>query len=142
VKQDKEARQAAAKRANALVRACYDRLCLEGFFVVRYNNQPIAHRVAGQLVGYRKLHGSPRGMPDLFAVMPGGRVLFVECKSGKGVVGPEQRDVMFRLTRLGALVLVAREIGQFDLELKAALGQNGRSPRLAAVADVGPIPGR
>jgi len=96
-------------RANSLVRGCVSAMKLHGLLAVRFNNQPIAQKVDGQLVGYRRLLG-PRGIPDIWAVAPGGRLLVSECKSGSGRLSIYQVEFMDKLDRVGALVMVARSV--------------------------------
>lgn len=48
-----------------------------------------------------KLLPSVSGLPDRMALMPGGRVIFVELKSSTGTVEPHQTVVHGKLRRLG-----------------------------------------
>lgn len=52
--------------------------------------------------------GSAKGVPDIAGVLKGGRALYIEIKTPKGVVSEYQQDFINRVTELGGLVFVAR----------------------------------
>lgn len=106
-------RSEAAARANALVRAAVDLLQLKRMMPVRFNNQPIAQKVRGVLVGYRSLNNR-RGIPDVWAICPGGRILLVECKHGVGRVSRDQEAFLDDCERSGALCLVIGDVRQLE----------------------------
>lgn len=69
--------------------------------------------------GWIALHGSMAhktyrtgGEPD-FTIMAETKVLFVECKSAKGKLSPEQVAMMFHMNRLGHILHVVRSFRGF-----------------------------
>lgn len=56
------------------------------------------------------------GVPDRIAVMPGGRIVFIEVKrpDGKGKVSKRQQRVGDQLRALGCTVLVADKMEDLD----------------------------
>ena len=57
------------------------------------------------------------GLPDRLAVLPGGRLLAIECKTATGRVAPKQQWWIDRLNTAGALAIVVRHIDQLRLVL-------------------------
>ena len=109
------------RRSNSLVRACLDLLTYRGCLAVRVNNQPIAQRVGNVLVGYRKLDRyQPRGLPDIWAIAPGGRIVLVECKSGSGRMSKDQLTFFAMANEKGALCLCIHSVGELDRVCKLA----------------------
>jgi hypothetical protein len=49
-----------------------------------------------------------KGWPDITAVLPGGKALFIEVKTKYGPVSPVQEVVIQRLRKQGAIAFVAR----------------------------------
>lgn len=49
-----------------------------------------------------------KGWPDITAILSGGKALMIECKSEKGKLRPEQKIMLDRLEKQGALTLIAR----------------------------------
>jgi len=68
----------------------------------------------------RWVQSAPKGHPDIAGVLPGGRALYVECKSGKGELRPEQVGMLEALTRQGALAVTVRTLDQLRSELRSA----------------------
>ena len=62
------------------------------------------------LQGKRVTSKARLGWPDITAVLPEGRALFIECKSTIGRVRPEQASMHKILEAQGAVVIVARSI--------------------------------
>jgi hypothetical protein len=54
-------------------------------------------------------YGIP-GAPDILGILPGGRLIAVECKVGRDRVREEQARWHARARELGALVVVARTV--------------------------------
>lgn len=55
------------------------------------------------------------GVPDRIAILPGGRILFIEVKKpGTGRLSPRQKRVGDLLRALGCTVLVADEMEDLD----------------------------
>jgi len=61
------------------------------------------------------------GMPDIAGVMPGGRFIGVEIKTGKSRLSKQQRAWKKRCIEVGGLYLTIRSIEQLDRELDAEL---------------------
>lgn len=56
-----------------------------------------------------------RGVPDILACWPPtGRLVAVEVKTGAGRLTPEQAQELNRLTRSGAVCIVARDVEQVE----------------------------
>lgn len=53
------------------------------------------------------------GTPDFVVAMPGGRTVWVEAKSAKGKLSPEQRAWMAALVRVGHTAHVVRSMQEF-----------------------------
>lgn len=61
----------------------------------------------------------PEGWPDVTAVIPvTGRIWVIEVKTEDGEVRPAQEDRLLELTASGALVTLARSVGDVSDELK------------------------
>lgn len=54
--------------------------------------------------------GLPPGTPDLLAVLPGGRTAWIEVKTPRGAVRPEQARFLRRLQGMGHAAGVARSL--------------------------------
>ncbi len=50
------------------------------------------------------------GQPDIMAILPGGRFLGIEVKTGSGRQSPEQRNWQARALAQGALYIVVRDL--------------------------------
>lgn len=81
-----------------------DYLKLAGYVVFRMN--------AGR--AKKNVTGAPAGTPDILAISPRGRHLWVEVKTEEGTVSQTQQAVIDELIRRGDSVIVARSVG--DLE--------------------------
>jgi hypothetical protein len=101
---------------SALVKACLDLLALRGVFAWRSNNAGIWD---AKKKAYR-FHGT-RGVPDILGCLPGGRLLAVEAKEGRGRLTEEQHCYLAHVNALGGLGLVVRSVG----ELIGALDEAG-----------------
>ena len=58
------------------------------------------------------------GVPDIAAPLPGGRTLWIEVKSGKGVVSDAQAAYHAKLRSRGHRVLIARTVRVVQDELE------------------------
>ncbi len=96
---------------NRLLSACCQYLPLRGWIVHQNANQPTYDAKAGcyRSQGKHKL----KGMPDLTAFKDG-RTVFVEVKTGKGKLNPDQKVCKTMLEAAGFTVILARSID--DLE--------------------------
>lgn len=74
-------------------------------------------------IGQRVIQMAPAGSPDIIGILPGGRFLGIECKMQREGLSIEQRKFCRRLQDNGALVFVARSVGDVERELKAVLGR-------------------
>ena len=54
-----------------------------------------------------------RGISDIIGVLPTGRFLAAEVKTGTGRLSPEQKEFLDRVRMNGGLALVVRDITQF-----------------------------
>jgi hypothetical protein len=63
--------------------------------------------------------GLRAGVPDL-AIVHRGRALFVELKSGRGVMSPAQRSMAQRLNYAGAAVCCCRSVEEVEAALREA----------------------
>jgi len=52
--------------------------------------------------------GVTPGFPDVTAILPDGRTVFIEMKAPKGTVSDEQEKLHAKLRAMGAVVVVAR----------------------------------
>ena len=58
--------------------------------------------------------GLPPGTPDLMVVLPGGRTAWVEVKTPRGAVRPEQARFLRRLREMGHAAGVARSVQEAE----------------------------
>lgn len=71
--------------------------------------------------GWLALHGSTAhrtrrtlGEPDFIVLLPGGRTLFVECKTATGKLTTEQQAVAAWIRKLGHVFVVVRSLAEFE----------------------------
>ncbi len=57
--------------------------------------------------------GRPPGEPDFIIAAPVGRVHWIECKSAKGKLRPEQASMQAHLGTLGHSMIVVRSMAEF-----------------------------
>jgi len=57
---------------------------------------------------YKFVSPGNNGVPDRIAVLPGGRIWFIELKADNGVVAPLQKWQLGKLTKLGANAIIIR----------------------------------
>lgn len=62
------------------------------------------------------------GEPDFVILLPGGRVLLVECKTRSGRLSEDQIEVMTRAALLQHRIHVVRSFSEFHSVLRTALG--------------------
>lgn len=67
-------------------------------------------KMGGQ--AYKFTSPARRGVPDRIVVLPGGRVMFVEVKSSRGVLSALQEIEISRLRDLGVRVEVVRSAAE------------------------------
>jgi hypothetical protein len=81
--------------------SCLEYLALKGIFAWR-NNSGAVKGPSGHLVRFGQ-----KGSPDILGILPGGRLLCVECKGSGGKLRPEQVDWLSEASLAGACVVVA-----------------------------------
>jgi hypothetical protein len=59
-----------------------------------------------------------KGSSDVLGVLPGGKILAVECKAEGGRLSPEQRQFLADIKALGGLALVVRGWRELDATLR------------------------
>jgi hypothetical protein len=103
----------AKRKPNAhteLVNATCDFLLDQGYFV--WQNKSMGtfnpYRKHFLKVGYS--HGRIKGVPDILGVLPDGRLLAIEIKTGTGRLNPEQRDFIKKAEFRGAIAFMARSL--------------------------------
>jgi len=67
-----------------------------------------------------RLYGNPKqhGMGDILGCLPPtGRMLLIDCKTGRAQLSPVQRKVHQQFTAAGALALVVRDVAQLETDL-------------------------
>ncbi len=57
--------------------------------------------------------GSYKGVSDIIAVWPGGRIVAIEVKSAKGVLSSDQNAFLIDIRMAGGITMVARSIDDF-----------------------------
>ncbi len=60
----------------------------------------------------KRFNAMPRGFADIMAVLPGGRVAFIECKVDKNKPSEDQERFIARMRSLGAYAGVARTVDE------------------------------
>lgn len=63
---------------------------------------------------YKFTSPNRRSVPDRLVLLPGGRVVFVECKSTTGKLTPGQSREILRLRYMGFPVFVVRSYEEVD----------------------------
>ena len=87
-----------------LVNACLLELSARG--VLAWSNRTGAHQIEDRFIRF-----GLKGSSDILAVVPPiGRLLAVECKTGKGRQRKEQRAFQRAVNRAGGLYVVARSV--------------------------------
>ena len=76
---------------------------------------------AVQIAPGRFMKFGKKGSSDILGILPGGRLLCVECKAPKnGRLSPEQKQFIEDVTKAGALAIVVRGWTELDKALRAA----------------------
>jgi len=91
------------------------------WFALRYGNRGAGLLASVPNEGKRspanaarlKQMGLRPGMPDLIVLAPGGRALFVELKTERGRLSPEQKRAHEAIERLGHAVRTVRSLDGF-----------------------------
>jgi len=86
---------------------------LEARQIYHWRNNCGAVQVApGRFIRFGK-----KGSSDILGILPGGRLLCVECKAEGGRLSPEQKIFLDEVRELGALALVVRGWWELDRAL-------------------------
>lgn len=83
--------------------------------------------------------GVTPGFPDVTAILPDGRTVYIEMKAPKGAVSDEQEKLHAKLRATGAIVVVARCIWTAQSALYEAGVVIPAAGRLKRAAPVGPL---
>jgi hypothetical protein len=108
---------------SALVQACLDLLKLRGILCWRAGNHGV--RRTDQTGRTFWTHKGLRGVSDILGVLPGGRILAIECKLPKAEVTEAQQWFLETVQALGGLAGVCRSVA----DLERLLGQNKNGGR-------------
>ena len=73
---------------------------------------------AVQIAPGRFMRFGKKGSSDILGILPGGRLLCVECKSKTGRLSPDQKAFLEEVKALGGLAVVARDWKELDQILK------------------------
>jgi hypothetical protein len=87
---------------------CLQYLEIRGIYHWR-NNTGAVQIAPGRFMRFGKV-----GSSDILGILPGGRLLCVECKAKGGRLSPEQKQFLDDVQELGALALVVQ--GWWELE--------------------------
>jgi hypothetical protein len=61
-----------------------------------------------------------KGSSDILGVLPGGKILAIECKAKGGRMSPEQRQFLAEIRNLGGMAIVAKSWTDIDQALREA----------------------
>jgi hypothetical protein len=61
-----------------------------------------------------------KGSSDILGVLPGGKIICIECKAGHGRLSPEQREFLEDIKNRGGLAIVAKSFRDIDKALRDA----------------------
>jgi hypothetical protein len=108
-----------------VVKACLQYLRLVGVFAWRQNQGAVKVTPAS---GPRRFFrfASAEGISDIIGVLPGGRLLAVECKREDGKVRESQERFLSAVRAKGGLALVVRSV----TELIAAIEGSDDAPQV------------
>ena len=60
----------------------------------------------------KRFNGMPAGFSDVMAVLPGGRVAFIEVKTENGKLSPQQEAFITKMQGQGAIAGVVRSVDE------------------------------
>jgi hypothetical protein len=112
----KPRREAVPRTSEAeVVRRVMEYLSLKDIPAYRINSGA-AHTASGGFVRF-----GAKGMSDIYAIGPGGRSVWIECKRPKGgVVSPYQREFIDRVNRHGGVAIIVTSLESLEIQLKEA----------------------
>ncbi len=99
-----------------LVRTCLQWLTLHGIFCWRSSNHAVRRVAKGR--EFYAFHGL-RGVSDVLAVAPGGRLICIEVKARSGKLRPDQALFLDEVNRRGGVGLVVRSLADLEAGLRA-----------------------
>lgn len=91
-----------------LVRAVLDALSARGYWNWRVNSG--ATVIKSAKYGDRFLSGAPKGSPDIFVVLRGGKLAGIECKTATGKQNPNQKAWEQKAAKHGVRYGIARSV--------------------------------
>ena len=92
-------------------------------FCWRQNVAPIPVARAGSIVGFRS--GGKSGISDIVAVLPPtGRGAFIEVKTGKDKLRPEQEGFKRNVTLMGAIYMEVKDFEDFQQQWEKLSTEN------------------
>jgi hypothetical protein len=98
-----------------VVRRVMEYLTLSGIPCYRMNNGAYCTE-GGGFVRF-----GAKGMSDIYAIGPGGRSVWIECKRPKGgVVSPYQREFIDCMNRHGGVAVIVTSLESLEIQLKEA----------------------
>lgn len=98
-------RRARVPLESEIQRSILTLLALRGVYARRINVGMIPVYRTGDSRGFRK--SEMTGISDIIGVLPGGRILCIECKRPGGKPTPAQREFLDRVNEKGGLAMVA-----------------------------------
>ena len=93
---------------------CLQYLELRGIYHWRNNTGAV------QIAPGRFMRFGKKGSSDILGILPGGRLLCVECKAPDGRLSPEQKQFLADVQEIGALALIVRDWQELDEALHEA----------------------
>lgn len=103
-----------------LVHQCLDYLHLRGIVAWRQNVGTMLSTYNGKT--RRVTFGQP-GLPDIIGHLRGGRALYVECKTGKRKITPEQESFLLGAIADGCFATVVYDVQELIDVIEQELGK-------------------
>jgi hypothetical protein len=95
-----------------VLNGCLQYLEVRGIYHWR-NNTGAVQIAPGRFMRFGKV-----GSSDILGILPGGRLLAVECKAKTGRLTPEQQDFLETVLGLGGLAVVVKDWQELDAALR------------------------
>lgn len=95
------------KPETKLVAACLRLLQLRGIYAWRNNTGVARPQRKDGSRGFVRF--GKKGSADILGVLPGGRMLAVECKVGRNTTTPDQDEFLASVSSAGGLAVVVRD---------------------------------
>jgi hypothetical protein len=64
-----------------------------------------------------RAHPGLRGVSDVLGILPGGRLIAIECKAPRGRLTAEQSAFLANVVKAGGVALVVRDVRELEREL-------------------------